>query len=669
MRPIVATYRVQLGPTLDFARVAELVPYLGDLGVSHLYLSPILQARRGSTHGYDVVDPRRVSEELGGEQGLRALAAAGLELLVDIVPNHMAVSDENPFWLDPTSRERFFDLDPEGGHRRFFDIDELAGVRVEDPAVFAATHGKIVELVRDGVIAGVRVDHVDGLADPAGYLARLRDAGVEHVWVEKIVEPGESLPAWPVEGTTGYDFLVDADALFVDPAGRPALDAVAARRRPFHDTAAIAKAEQVRATFQPEVARLRRIADVADLETGLAALPVYRTYLDAVTRAGSDQDAAAINHLPAQLADALRCPDAVPPEFVVRFQQTTGAVMAKGVEDTAMYRDVRLLALNEVGGDPDRFGIPVDEFHRANLRRAESWPRALLAATTHDTKRSADVRARIAALSSVGPEWRELADWWSELSGEHAPPGAGLDADERIFVLQNLVGAWPLSNERLDGYLVKAFREAKRHTGWIDPDESWERAVVGQVAAAVRDARFAERFVPFLARIVDRGDRIVLGALVLRCTAPGAPDIYQGDELWNHMLVDPDNRRPVDWSLRQALVEAQRNGAPVDRFAAKLAVTRTMLALRARFGGFAGHAYRPLDAPDGVCAFARGADSADDVVVIVPIRPDRRLDAPSVSDDGRVDVLAPLGAVYGPRRPGVFVARAVADELATALSN
>jgi (1->4)-alpha-D-glucan 1-alpha-D-glucosylmutase len=184
MRPLVATYRLQLGPALTFADATALVPYLRDLGVSHLYLSPILQARQGSTHGYDVVDPRRVSEALGGEAGLRTLAAAGLELLVDIVPNHMAVSDENPFWTDTELRPKFFDLDPAGGHRRFFDIDELAGVRVEDPDVFAVTHGKIAELVGDGVVAGVRADHVDGLADPAGYLQRLREVGIEHVWVE-----------------------------------------------------------------------------------------------------------------------------------------------------------------------------------------------------------------------------------------------------------------------------------------------------------------------------------------------------------------------------------------------------------------------------------------------------------------------------------------------------
>jgi (1->4)-alpha-D-glucan 1-alpha-D-glucosylmutase len=654
MTPLVATYRLQLGPDLTFADASALVPYLRDLGVSHLYLSPVLQARQGSTHGYDVVDPRRVSDALGGEAGLRALAAAGLHVIVDIVPNHMAACDENPFWADPARRAKFFDLDPDGGHRRFFDIDELAGVRVEDPEVFEVTHAKIVELVRDGVVDGVRVDHVDGLADPAGYLARLRAAGIEHVWVEKIVEPGEALPAWPVEGTTGYDFLVDADALFVDPAGRAALDAAVGERQSFHDVGARAKAEQLHTTFQPEVRRLRKLADVDELEPALAALPVYRTYLDPETRAASPQDAAAVERLPRPVADALRDPTAAPPEFVVRFQQTTGAVMAKGIEDTAMYRDVRLLALNEVGGDTDRFGISVDEFHRANEARAAAWPRALLAATTHDTKRSADVRARIVVLSGMGRAWLDFVEWWRALCAEHATGTAGgPDRDEQLFVLQTLVGAWPLSRDRLDGYLVKALREAKRHTTWVAPDGAWEHSVIDVVRAATRDTRFVETFVPFVTEVVDRADRAALGALVLRNTVPGVPDIYQGDELWNHLLVDPDNRRPIDWSVRRTLLDQQRQGAPVDRFTAKLFVTCALLELRGRFGGFADMAYRPLELSGDVCAFTRGAP---DVVVVVPTRPGRELDCPArvAPGDGWVDVLAPLDAPYGARRPAVF---------------
>ncbi len=661
MTPLVATYRLQLGPSLTFADATALVPYLRSLGVSHLYLSPILEARRGSTHGYDVVDPRRVSEVLGGEAGLRSLAAAGLDLIVDVVPNHMAVSDENPFWTDPQLRAQVFDLDPAGGHRRFFDIDELAGVRVEDPEVFAVTHATIVDLVRDGVVAGLRVDHVDGLADPAGYLAQLRSAGIEHLWVEKILEPGEQLPPWPVEGTTGYDFLVDADALFVDPAGQAALDAAVAGRRPFRVVAAEAKAQQVSTTFVPEVDRLRRLADVDGLEAALAALPVYRTYLEPDRRgAASAADRAALEHLPPAFVDALLRPDQTSPEFVVRFQQTTGAVMAKGVEDTAMYRDVRLLTLDEVGGEPDRFGITVDDFHRANDARAASWPRSMLAATTHDTKRSADVRARIAVLSTIGEAWLRLVAWWRDLCTEHAGPGGGPDDDEQMFMLQTLVGAWPLSRERLGIYLVKAMREAKRHTNWIDPDEAREHQVLEVIDRAMSSPRFRELFVPLLETILPAADRIALGALVVRCTAPGVPDVFQGDELWNHLLVDPDNRRPVDWELRRSLLDRLLCGQPVDRLTAKLFVTHTLLTLRARIPNFTESPYRALHAPDDVCAFARGAP---DIVVAVPVRHMQptcgidELDPSGVHADTHdwIDVLAPLDAVYGARRPAVFV--------------
>jgi (1->4)-alpha-D-glucan 1-alpha-D-glucosylmutase len=339
--------------------------------------------------------------------------------------------------------------------------------------------------------------------------------------------------------------------------------------------------------------------------------------------------------------------------------------MAKGIEDTAMYRDVRLLALNEVGGDPDRFGITVDELHRANQRRIASWPRALLAATTHDTKRSADVRARIAVLSTMGARWLTLVTWWRDLCGRHAKRSGVPDGDEQVFVLQTLVGAWPLSPERLDGALVKSFREAKRHTSWVAPDEAWERAVIEVVGAAIADPSFAERFAPFLADVVDRADRAALGGLVLRCTAPGVPDFYQGDELWNHLLVDPDNRRPVDWSRRRSLLDDQERGAAVDRFTAKLFTTRALLALRARVAGFAGLGYQALDTPPDVCAFTRGSPGAPEAVVVVPVRSARVLARPGPFADPAtwVDVLAPLDAVYESRRPGVFVRAEIARSL------
>ena len=414
MAELRATYRLQLGPGMRFDDVRALVPYLRDLGVSHLYLSPSLTARSGSTHGYDVVDPTRVSESLGGESALRALAGEGLGIILDIVPNHMGTGDENRWWSDPDERVRVFDVDPSTGHyRRFFDIDDLAGVRVEDPSVFDLTHAKVLSLVADGVVDGLRIDHPDGLADPAGYLERLRDAGAERVWIEKILHPGEALRDWPVEGTVGYEFLNDVQGVFIDPAGEAPLTELYASlvgdARSFAEIALEAQLEQARGTFSREVSRLRRIHDPGELEEALARLPVYRTYV----RDGEvhPDDLAAL--------DAAGRPDlfdGAPEEFVSRFQQTSPPVTAKGIEDTGFYRYLRLLALNDVGNDPGRWGISVDEFHAANLARAERFPRGLLTTQTHDTKRSGDARARLGALSAMASQWESHVRRWYELT-------------------------------------------------------------------------------------------------------------------------------------------------------------------------------------------------------------------------------------------------------------
>jgi (1->4)-alpha-D-glucan 1-alpha-D-glucosylmutase len=652
MTRLTATYRLQLGPDLDFEAARLRVAYLRALGVSHVYLSPVMQARAGSTHGYDVVDPTRVSTALGGEAGLRALAQAGLPLIVDIVPNHMAACDENPFWRDPELRARFFDLDPDGGHRRFFDIDELAGVRMEDPEVFDVTHAKLLELVHDRVVAAVRVDHVDGLADPAGYLHRLKAAGVPQVWVEKILEPSEALAPWPVAGTTGYEFISDVTALLVNPGGHDALDALAAHEQDFAQMASAAKAEQVATTFRPEVRRLRRIADVPDLERGLALLPVYRTYLDPHAHSISEHDRGALDRLPLRLVDALVGRNPVPDEFVVRFQQTTGAVMAKGVEDTAMYRHVRLLALNEVGGDPDRFGLAVDEFHAANDRRLRDWPENLLTATTHDTKRSADTRARIGALTEFATEWCELVGEWRAVIGD-LRSGRAPDPVEELFLFQTLLGVWPISEARLSDYLVKSLREAKRNTSWVSPDEAWEQAVVETAIALTGDPRFLRSFLPFWEHVRLAGERSSLGEVVLRTLGPGVPDIYQGDELWNHVLVDPDNRRPVDWDARAVALDDLISGRTPDRSSAKLFTITTLLGLRGRIDDFATLPYRPIDAGPSVCAFTRG----DAIVAVVPLRVGAAAAAvhpEELGHDRWTDVLAPLGDAYGDRRPRVY---------------
>jgi (1->4)-alpha-D-glucan 1-alpha-D-glucosylmutase len=630
---------------MTFERVRDLLPYLKELGVSHVYLSPSFQAQEGSTHGYDVIDPTRISAALGGEEGLRAPAEAGLGVILDIVPNHMAAVEANRYWADEETRRKFFDLDPVSGRwRRFFDIDELAGVRQEDPEVFEETHKLALRLVGEGVIDGLRVDHPDGLADPAGYLARLRDGGVERVWVEKILEAEEELRDWPVSGTVGYEFLNDAAALFVDPAGEATLTdlyrGLTGERREFHEVADEAKLEQATTTFQPEVDRLRRIVDAPDLERSLAALPIYRTYVQP-TGADGDPDPAAADSpgavapadraaidaarergMPAETADRLTLEAAAPAEFVTRFQQTTPAITAKGVEDTAFYRDVRLLALNEVGGDPGRFSLPVADFHARCAERARRFPENLLITQTHDTKRSGDSRARIGALAGIAGEWREEVERWFELAaplrteigGRTAP-----DPTEEYLIYQTLVGVWPASAERVEEYVRKALREAKRNTDWVEPDEEWEGAVLEFCRRLYGPGELHDAFVAFATRHMARGERAAVGQLLLKLTTPGVPDVYQGDELWTLSMVDPDNRRPVDWDERREALAALDSGATVDRANVKMHLIRRALALRARRPGpFAG-AYNPLGAADSLCAFTRGEG---EILAVAALRED-----------------------------------------------
>ena len=592
-----AFYRLQLGPDLDFAGARRLVPYLRELGVSHLYLSPSLQARPGSTHGYDVIDPTRISADLGGEEELRALCREAPGVVLDIVPNHLTADDRNPFWADERQRAKVFDVDPRtGAHRRFFTIDDLAGVRVEDPEVFELTHAKVLELVRDGLVDGVRVDHIDGLADPREYLERLRDRGVEHVWVEKILEPGEELRPWPVEGTTGYEFLNDVLAVFIDPAAEVPLTElyaeVTGERRTFAEVAAEAKLEQARIDFRPEVERLRMLLDEPGLEEALASFHVYRTYVEAEHGRVEPADRAEVAHasVAERLARVLLLEEPGHEEFVTRFQQTTGPIMAKGVEDTAFYRYGRLLALNEVGGDPGRFGLSLDAFHK---RQANRRPASLLTTFTHDTKRSADVRARLAALTWVPDEWEWLVR------------SVGVEGEDEYHVLQTVVGAWPLEPERLDAYVEKALREGKRTSSWIHPDEPAERRVHEYGRRLLRSPeveRFVECVRPF-------GREIARGQLLLKLTSPGVPDVYQGDELETLALVDPDNRRPVDWELRERLL--RDDGDPKQR------LTQLALGLRARRAEAFARGYEPVDLGPNVCAFTRGGE----VLVTVPLRP------------------------------------------------
>ncbi len=628
-RPLVATYRIQLVPdTMDLERVRSLVPYLRDLGVSHVYLSPVLAARSGSTHGYDQVDPTTISASLGGEEALRALASE-IGVILDIVPNHMGIGDENRWWTDPDLRERFFDVDAETGRwRRFFDVDELAAVKMESDEVFATFHDTVLRLVGEGVIDGLRIDHPDGLADPAGYFSRLAaGAGDADIWGVKILHVGEPLRPWPVSGTVGYEVLNDITALFVDPAGEDALTdlwaSVSGDPRPFAEVAAEAMAEQASTTFVPEIERLHRACTAAGLDVSVeeltravATFPVYRSYVWPERDEVTDADRAVIEEadMPVALLDVLTLDtDLTGPEVdevVTRFQQTTPPVTAKGIEDTAFYRYLRLLALNEVGGDPGRFGLAVDDFHAANAARADRWPRNLVISSTHDTKRSADVRARLGLLAGRASEWAELVHSWRDVTADLVVDGAP-DGAEQLLVFQTLLGAWPLSEERLAEYLTKALREGKRNTTWVDVDEAWEERVQAYAAALLTHRPFLDTFLPFQVEIAAEGALVSLAQVLLKLTVPGVPDIYQGDELEDLSLVDPDNRRPVDWDARAAAVAA-------DDPPPKLALIRAGLALRARRPeAFAG-AYRPLAAGPDVCAFTRGAD---EVAVVVPLRP------------------------------------------------
>ncbi|MDQ4032806.1 MAG: malto-oligosyltrehalose synthase [Actinomycetota bacterium] len=698
-----STYRLQLGPDLSFADAVAVVPYLALLGVGAAYTSPLLQAMPGSQHGYDVADPGRVSDVIGGEPGRRALAAAvrehGLALVVDIVPNHLGVADPqaNPAWWDvlqhgPSSRfarwfdivgwplrlpvladspealadlrvdgellryyERVFPLAPgtaaagspqevhqaqhyrlvswraDVGYRRFFAISELAAVRVEDPEVFAATHGEVLRWVAGGDVDGLRVDHPDGLTDPGGYLHRLREHAPDAwILVEKILEPGEELPgSWPVEGTTGYDALAEVDGVLVDPAGEAAFTALDTSltgiRTDWAQLVHDCKLDVATGMLGSELCRLARLAphvsDVSDTTAALAELlacfPVYRSYLpDGVEHL--DQALAAARHrrpgldvtLEA-LSPRLRDPD---DELAVRFQQTSGAVMAKGVEDTAYYRWTRFIALNEVGGDPARFGLELQEFHAALAHREQIAPHGMTTLSTHDTKRSGDVRARLAVLSELPDLWVDSVREFSRLADA---AGATVPDPALTHLLwQTLVGAWPLPPDRLHAYLEKAMREARTRTSWTDPDEAFETAMHSVADAALDNPALSAAVARVAVRIIPAGRSNSLSAVLLQLAMPGIPDTYQGGELWDLSLVDPDNRRPVDFTARTDLLRRIDQGwlpemgsADVhDVGAAKLlVVSRTLRARRDHPERFTG--YRPLYADGGAAphavAFAR----------------------------------------------------------------
>ena len=520
----------------------------------------------------------------------------------------------------------------EQNYRRFFAISDLAALRVEDPAVFDATHAELLRWVAAGEVHGLRIDHPDGMTDPTGYFERLAEAS-GGLWtvVEKILEPGEELPDWPVAGTSGYDAMAEVDGVLVDPAGEPAFTALDTRltgvATSWPDLVHDCKLDVATGMLAAEVRRLAALArEVPDAEPALAELlacfPVYRSYLPAGAGHLAEALAAARSRRPDLSFDVLadRLGDPADP-LAVRFQQTSGAVMAKGVEDTAYYRWTRFLALNEVGGDPDRFGLSLDDFHAALSARQRRHPLGMTALSTHDTKRSADVRARLAVLAELPQEWAAAVDRWSAA----APPPDGALGH---LLWQTVVGAWPLTGERLHGYLEKAMREARTRTGWDDPDAAFERAMHAVADRVLAPGALHDDVAAFVASIAGPGRSNALTAALVQLTMPGVPDTYQGTELWDLSLVDPDNRRPVDFALRAELLDRIDGGwrPPADDAdgAAKLLVVSRALRLRRDEPGlFTG--YTPVRASGAaaghVVAFDRGG--AVTVGTRLPVRLER----------------------------------------------
>jgi (1->4)-alpha-D-glucan 1-alpha-D-glucosylmutase len=706
--PVLSTYRLQLrgassGFGFTFADAEQLLDYLDDLGVSHLYLSPILTPVSGSAHGYDVTDPTTVSDELGGPAGLERLSTAararGMGLIVDVVPNHVGVDkpEQNPWWWDvlrhgqSSTYAPFFDIDWElgdgrivlpllgsdddtadltvdgdllrlgdlalpiapgtgdgtgpqvhdrqhykligwrngvTGYRRFFSITSLAGLRQEDPSVFDTSHAEVGRWFAEGLVDGVRIDHPDGLADPSGYLQRLRELVGPDAWIviEKILAVDEALePTLPIAGTTGYDALREIGGVFIDPTGEQALTELVAsvgfdygQIGPMLADLKIASATK---TLGSELSRLRRCIVAAaggnhpQLPEAVAALlthvDVYRTdylSLSAIlpTALAATRSAAAELDVPLQLIAAALADGGEP---AVRLQQLCGAVTAKAVEDCLFYRDARLVSLNEVGGEPQDFGVGLAEFHLRATARAQLWPNAMTTLTTHDTKRGEDVRARIGVLSQVPSLWTEFVGRWEKvvLSPD---PATGL------FLWQNIFGVWPADGkvteelrDRLHAYAEKAIREAAWHTSWNDPDAEFEGAIHSWLDA-VLDGPVARELTNLLARLEAHAENDALGQKLLVLTAPGIPDIYQGTELWDDSLVDPDNRREVDYVARRAALKSLQHK--------KLRVVKAALQLRrARPDSFLRGAYHPVlaegESANHVVAFRRG----DDVLVAV----------------------------------------------------
>jgi (1->4)-alpha-D-glucan 1-alpha-D-glucosylmutase len=756
------TYRLQLSKAFPFEDAATWVEYVSLLGVSHIYCSPILQAGPGSSHGYDVVDPGRISDELGGEIGFRrwitVLGEHELKLLMDVVPNHMSTAGRgNPWWWDilrngksspyagyfdidwepamsslkgkvllgvlgerygreleagqltldgqgdevvvryhelefPISPESLDGLDIESvgedrdaldallqkqhyrlaywrnaqeelNYRRFFTVDTLIGLHVELEQVLNDSHRIVFKLLADTSVAGLRFDHVDGLRDPEAYLSSMRAAFPNgYMVVEKVLGYDERLfSRFPVQGTTGYDFITHVDGLFVDSQNEEAMTALyhefTGESQPFSEVARRCKQEMMAIDLAPDLERLTTLlVEICDryrlqrdrtrreLQDAIreiaAALTVYRTYVRPGSAAEDDRRRVSL-----AVEEAMRRRPEIEPdllafvgelllmehegtaerEFAGRFQQFTPAVMAKGVEDTAFYRYHRLVSLNEVGGDPGQFGRPLEAFHDYCVRIASLWPATMLTLSTHDTKRSADVRSRLDLLSEIPVEWAAAVRGWAKHNEQHRSQGCP-DRNIEYLMYQTLVGAWPVDVQRLTQFLVKAARESKVHTSWINPVAAYEDTLTQFATTVMADAEFRGDLQTFIERsqLVALGRTASLAQTTLLLTCPGVPDLYQGTEVWDLSLVDPDNRRPVDFARRQRLLAEVRDAAPaavlarMDDGAPKIwLIARLLEQRRRRPELFESSGYLPLAAVGSkarhVVSFVR-----DDMLVIVP---------------------------------------------------
>jgi (1->4)-alpha-D-glucan 1-alpha-D-glucosylmutase len=767
-----STYRLQLHAAFTFEHAAAVADYLKALGISHVYCSPYLQAIPGSTHGYDVVDPASVNEELGGEEGhtrfCRRLKEVGLGQILDIVPNHMALGQHNAYWWDviengPSSRyATWFDIDwqsaeaklqhkvlipvlgdqygrelssgrikleyaadrfqvrygdnlfpvaprslsglllkaaeyahsdtlhfiagsfarlplpevsepgvasarhrdktviyrmlttlckeqpevfaaiyrgidelnhemdaldevlnqqsyrlaywrtadQELGYRRFFDVNTLVGLRMEREHVFEATHSRILQWLDGRVLDGVRVDHPDGLRNPQQYFERLRKRAPDS-WIvaEKILEPGEFLrETWPIQGTSGYDFMNVCNRFLVHDEGLQELTRiyseftgepidfaeVAHQKKQIVEQEALGSDINRLASLFVEICesnRDRRDYTRAEIRRAIrevaSRLPVYRTYAVADRDQIVDEDKAYIRHAVAQAAGgrqdiddglfdfigdvlALKVRGTKENEFLMRFQQFTSTVMAKGVEDTAFYCFNRMIGLNEVGNDPGLDGISVEAFHSYFARMQATHPSTMTTLSTHDTKRADDVRARLAAITEIPGRWKTALHSWSRMNARFRTANYP-DRNTEYFLYQTLIGAWPISKDRLIGYMEKAVHEAKQQTSWTQNNKDFEAALRSFIESILNSPAFVAELEKFLERVLIAGRINSLAQTLVKCTAPGVPDTYQGGELWDLSLVDPDNRRPVDYDERRRILGELQVGVEEEEMMRRIA--------------------------------------------------------------------------------------------------